>query len=420
MAGGESDGLANVARGVCGSAETGRFASDGAGRIAFVPRADSASCSGGRAAMKIAVAGGGTGGHLFPGLSVAELARERDPSTEVVFFGAERGIESWAVPKAGFELVAEKVHGIAGGSAMAAVRSIGEMVGAAVRARREIRRRGINVVIGLGGYASAPAVLAARSCGVPVVLLEQNRKPGISNRALGYLATRVCTSFESTASSFPAGKSVCTGNPLRSGFASRPPFAGRDLLLIFGGSAGARSLNRAMASALATLAKDSELLSRLAGGRLPPIVHQVGKPFVDEIGAAYAQAGIDAEVTAFIDDMPAMYARARLAVCRAGATSIAELIATGTPSVMVPLATSAGGHQLENARELETAGAARVVLDDEHCARTLAQCVAELLPSDETLGSMADRTAAMGRPGATERVLDLVVSLARVGSRPLA
>lgn len=369
-------------------------------------------------AVKLAVAGGGTGGHLFPGLSVAELARDRGVASEVVFFGAERGIESWAVPKAGFELVAEKVHGIAGGSPLAALRSILEMVGAALRARRAIRRRGIDVVIGLGGYASAPAVLAARSAGVPVVLLEQNRRPGISNRALGFLATRVCTSFESTAASFPAGKSVCTGNPLRRGFETRPSMAGRDLLLVFGGSAGARSLNRAMVTALGELSRDAALLGQLPGGRLPPVIHQVGKPFVDEIRAAYAQAGVEVDVTAFIDDMPSMYARARLAVCRAGATSIAELLATGTPSVLVPLATSAGDHQTENARELERAGAALLVADDEHCARGLAAALRRLLGDDGALVSMSDRSAAMGRPGATERVLDLVVALAGDRSGP--
>lgn len=367
--------------------------------------------------MNLAVAGGGTGGHLFPGLAVAELARERGVATGVVFFGAERGIESWAVPKAGFELVAEKVHGIAGGGPLAAVRSILEMLAATGRVRREIRRRGIDVVIGLGGYASAPAVLAARSLGVPVVLLEQNRRPGISNRALGYLATKVCTSFESTASSFPRGRSVCTGNPLRRGFAARPPMEGRDLLLVFGGSAGARSLNRAMTKALAELARDPARLGHFPGGRLPPVVHQVGKPFVDEVRAAYAEAGVAAEVTAFIDDMPAMYARARLAVCRAGATSIAELIATGTPSVMVPLATSAGDHQMENARELERAGAARVVVDDDACAASLAQALEGLLGDEAALRSMSDRAAAMGRPGAAERVLDLVASLAGPRSR---
>ena len=362
--------------------------------------------------MKLAVAGGGTGGHLFPGLAVAELARDTGAASEVVFFGAERGIESWAVPKAGFELVAEKVHGIAGGSPLAAIRSLAEMFAATARARREMRRRGIDVVIGLGGYASAPAVLAAKSLGVPVVLLEQNRRPGISNRALGWLATRVCTSFESTSSSFPKGKAVITGNPLRRGFESRPSYDGRDLLLVFGGSAGARSLNRAMTAALARIASDPPAIAAMPGGRLPPILHQVGKPFVDEITAAYAAAGIAAEVTAFIDDMPAVYARAMLAVCRAGATSIAELIATGTPSVLVPLATSAGDHQLENARELETSGASQVVKDDENCATSLVGALSQLLPDTSALRLMSDRAAAMGRPGATQRVLDIVVALA--------
>jgi len=367
--------------------------------------------------FRLAVAGGGTGGHLFPGLAVAELARERGVASDIVFFGAERGIESWAVPKAGFELVAEKVHGIAGGSPAAALKSVAEMLAAAGKARRELARRGTDVVIGLGGYASAPAVLAARSLGVPVVLLEQNRRPGISNRTLGRLATRVCTSFESTASSFPAGKVVCTGNPLRSGFAARPPMEGRDLLLVFGGSAGARSLNHGMTAALAALVRDHALVARLPGGRFPPVVHQVGKPFVEEVRAAYLVAGVAAEVTAFIDDMPSMYARARLAVCRAGATSIAELIATGTPSVLVPLSTSAGGHQLENARELETAGASCVVLDDQHCASSLERALGQLLPDDAALLLMSDRAAAMGLPGATERVLDVVAQLAATRSR---
>lgn len=358
--------------------------------------------------MKLAVAGGGTGGHLFPGLAVAELARERG-AEHVVFFGAERGIESWAVPKAGFELLADKVHGIVGSSPVAAARALLEMGAATVRARREIRRRGIDVVLGLGGYASAPAVLAARSAGVPVVILEQNRRPGISNRTLGRLATKVCTSFESSASSFPPGRAVCTGNPLRRGFAVRPPFAGRDLLLVFGGSGGARSLNRAVVAALADMAKTRPL---------PPVVHQVGKAFVDEVRAAYAAASIEADVSAFIDDMPSVYARARLAVCRAGATSIAELIATGTPSVLVPLATSAGGHQLENARELEMAGASVVVLDDESCARRLGAELERLLTDDAALLSMSDRAAAMGRPGAAERVLDILLALVGEGPAP--
>ncbi|HYD47480.1 MAG TPA: undecaprenyldiphospho-muramoylpentapeptide beta-N-acetylglucosaminyltransferase [Terriglobales bacterium] len=354
--------------------------------------------------IRLAIAGGGTGGHLFPGLAVAELARTTGAAEEVVFFGAERGIEFRVVPKAGFPLVAEKVHGIAGGGPLAAARSILEMLSATMRASRELRSRRIDVVIGLGGYASAPAVLAARLRGIPVVLLEQNREPGISNRALGYLATRICTSFEST-SSFPASKVVCTGNPLRAGFDERPPYGEhRDLLLVFGGSGGARSLNHAVVAALAELSRSR---------KLPPVLHQVGHAFVDEIRGQYAKAGVDADVVPFIDDMRSAYARARLAICRSGATSIAELIATGTPAILIPLATSAGGHQLENARTLENAGAARVVLDDQKCATSLVPTLGGLLPDTMTLTSMADRAAALGRPGAAARVLQIVTELAR-------
>ena len=370
--------------------------------------------------MKLAIAGGGTGGHLFPGLAVAELARESGAAESIVFFGAQRGIESWAVPQAGFELVAEPLHGIMRTGLTVAARALLEMSAATLRARRELSVRGIDVVLGLGGYASAPAVLAARSLGVPVVLLEQNRKPGLSNRGLGRLATRVCTSFESTVTSFPRGKASCTGNPLRRGFDDRPPYRGspRDLLLVFGGSGGARSLNRAVVAALAALARNAAASATSSPAiELPRILHQVGKPFVDEIRGAYAEAGIAAEVVAFIDDMRSVYARARLAICRAGATSIAELIATGTPSVLVPLPTSAGGHQLENAREMESFGASRVVVDDAECARTLTATLNELLADEGTLFSMAERAAACGRPGAAGRVLEKLLEVAGKTSR---
>ncbi len=361
--------------------------------------------------MKLGIAGGGTGGHLFPGLAVAECARECEPPHEVVFFGAQRGIESRAVPKAGFELLAEPVEGMVGRSPAAGVKAVAKMLAATLRVRRHCRERGIDVMMGLGGYASAPGVLAAWSCGIPVVLLEQNRIPGLSNRVLGRLATAVCTSFESGDEAFDTAKLRFTGNPLRAGLDCPPAQAARDTLLVFGGSGGARSVNRSVPAALASLAQTVAL---------PPVLHQAGAAAVAEVEAAYAAAGIEAEVLPFIDDMASAYARARLAVCRAGASSVAELIATATPALLIPLAHSAADHQLVNARELEKSGAARVIVDDADCVKNLHAALAGLLDDEAELSSMSSRAAALGRPGAAARVLAVVEAAAAGGARAAA
>lgn len=362
--------------------------------------------------MRIGFAGGGTGGHLFPGIAVAQLARENGTAESVVFFGAERGIESRAVPAAGFELLAEPLEGLVGRSPTGALRAVGRLLGALGRTRREIRRRRLDVMVGLGGYASAAAVLASWSAGVPVVLLEQNRRPGLSNRVLSRLARRVCTSFPAGADSFGPGKAVCTGNPVRSGF-ERTPHEGRSGLLVFGGSAGARSLNRALLNVFRQMHGQ--------GLELPVILHQSGSHSIDEVQEGYAAlrangARLDVTVSPFIEDMAAAYASARLAVCRAGATTVAELTCTGTPSILVPYPRAAADHQTENARELEEAGAAVLVPDDGELADGLYRALSGLLPDDGALLSMSARAADLGRPDAAKAVLDVLRDL--TGSRP--
>jgi UDP-N-acetylglucosamine--N-acetylmuramyl-(pentapeptide) pyrophosphoryl-undecaprenol N-acetylglucosamine transferase len=348
---------------------------------------------------RLAVAGGGTGGHLFPGLAVAKRALASGEAVSVVFFGSLRGIEARLVPAAGFELVAEPVEGIRGGSVLGAAKALLRLLGAVRGTRRELRRREIDVVLGLGGYASAPAVIAARLARIPVVLMEQNREPGLANRTLARLASAVCTSFEETARYLPRGRAHLTGNPVRRAIEEMPRARACDTLLVFGGSAGAVTLSRAVSGALVEIARRT---------RVPRVVHQTGAAGRDDVARVYEAAGIDAEVVEFIDDMAGAYARAMLVVCRAGATTLAELIATGTPAVMVPYPHAAGNHQLANARALETAGAAVVVEDDERAVERMTEVLGRLLESRNEIDSMAARASALRRPDAAGRVLEVV------------
>ena len=357
--------------------------------------------------VRIAFAGGGTGGHLFPGLAVAEVAKRCGDVESIVFFGAERGIESRVIPLTGFELVAQPLEGVRGRGLVEKARALRHIATGVLRARRELRRRRIDVVVGLGGYASSAAVIAARSSSIPVVLLEQNREPGLANGTLARFAAVVCTSFEDTADRLPKGLARWTGNPVRAeieeGFAARKHT--RDALLVFGGSAGALSINRAVVAALGEIV-------RAGSPRLPErILHQAGKAGLGETRAAYAKLGLHADVREFIDDMAGAYAEAKLAVCRAGATTVAELTATGTPSILVPFP-HAAAHQLANARALESTGAAVVVPEDARTAEMLAAEVSRLLASTETLDSMATAAARTGRRGAAKRVFDVISEVA--------
>ncbi len=354
--------------------------------------------------MRLAFAGGGTGGHLFPGLAVAELAVRERLATEVCFFGASRGIESRLVPQAGYELVTHDVQGLSGSGPVARAIAVLKLGAAVVSAMRQLRKRRIDVVVGLGGYASAPGVIAARLSGIAVVLLEQNRVPGMANRKLSALARAVCVSFEETMSCFPEGKCTVTGNPLRGGLEAVKPYGERTDLLVFGGSSGASNLNKAFLEAATRLGSSM---------KLPPILHQAGAAEAGLLSSAYRGTSLEVTVEPFIDDMASAYGRARLAVCRAGATTIAELAATSTPSILVPYP-GAGEHQRENAVAMVEAGAAVLVEDRNAGNGGLAEALEGLLHDQEELNSMSAAAGAVSKPGATSRVLEVIKQVAGI------
>ncbi len=352
--------------------------------------------------MRVMIAGGGTGGHLFPGIAVAEAARRRDPATAILFVGSARGIEARVVPTTGFELELLPGAPLRGRGVAGKVSALGALGSATVRARALVQRFAPDVVIGLGGYASAPAVVAGRLRHKPIVLLEQNAKPGMTTRLLARFADRVCVSFPDTASGFGPGQAVMTGNPVRAFPPSAATAATRTglTIAIVGGSAGAHRLNEAGPELRAALADVADLR----------IVHQTGVAEEAAVRARYGTTA-DVDVRAFISDMGAVYAAADLIVCRAGATTIAELAAQGLPAIFVPYPHAADDHQRANAEALVRGGAARMVLDHLATGARLAEEVRELIGDPGQLAEMRQRMRQFARPDAAERVLAVVDAL---------
>jgi UDP-N-acetylglucosamine--N-acetylmuramyl-(pentapeptide) pyrophosphoryl-undecaprenol N-acetylglucosamine transferase len=283
-------------------------------------------------------------------------------------------------------------------TASAAVR-LPASVAAAWRMLGEIRP---GLLVGVGGYASAPAVAAAWMRRVPTVLLEQNAHPGLTNRVLGRLADRICVAFPESTAYFPAERTIETGNPVRPPSAVAPERREGFSLLIFGGSAGARRLNEVGMEAVATLAR---------GGSSLHVVHQTGTAERDAVAARYHERGIEADVRVFIDDMATAYANADLVVCRAGATTLAELTALGKPAVLVPYPFAADDHQRKNAESLVARGAALQILDRELTVEGLAAAIAGLRDDPARRAAMARAAKALGRPDAAERVVDVCLDL---------
>jgi len=355
--------------------------------------------------VRVMIAAGGTGGHVFPALVVAEALAARGARVEWV--GTARGLEARLVPEAGLPLHTLPVRALRGRGAAAWLGAPFALARPLAAALALVRRLRPHVVLGMGGYAAGPAGLAAWLVRRPLVVHEQNAVPGLTNRLLAPLARRVLAGFPDA---FPPGPRVeVTGNPVRADIAALPPpearWAGRSgppRLLVLGGSQGARALNEALPAALA----------RLAPGERPEVRHQAGARAAEAVRAAYARAGVAAEVTAFVEDMAEAYGWADLAVARAGALTVAELAAAGLGALLVPYPHAVDDHQRANARWLERAGAAEVVrepLDPD----ALAGRLRALLAGRAGLLARAQAARRLARPDAAARVAEACLEVAR-------
>jgi UDP-N-acetylglucosamine--N-acetylmuramyl-(pentapeptide) pyrophosphoryl-undecaprenol N-acetylglucosamine transferase len=351
----------------------------------------------------VLIAAGGTGGHLFPGIAVAEEIRRRDSAARIVFVGTRRGLESRLVPRAGYELETLPVLPLNAVGFVRAFRGACALPWALVRAAGLVLRLRPLAVLGVGGYAGGPVVLAAALLGVPTLVLEPNARPGFTNRVLRPFVRKAACAYEETRHYFGA-KGVLTGNPVRGGFVT-PPRAARKTpltLLAFGGSQGSRVLNRTLVEALAYLPGPDRLR----------IVHQTGEAMTGEVRSAYAAARREATVLPFIDDMEARVAEADLVVARAGATTCAELTTAGRAAVLVPFAGAADDHQVTNARALARGGAARMIEERDLSPESLGRAVADLVSRPDVLQAMEEASRALGRPDAATRVAQLVEQVA--------
>jgi UDP-N-acetylglucosamine--N-acetylmuramyl-(pentapeptide) pyrophosphoryl-undecaprenol N-acetylglucosamine transferase len=362
--------------------------------------------------MRLLVAGGGTGGHLFPGIAIAEEVVRRGGG-EVLFVGTSRGIETRAVPAAGYALETLEVSGLKRMGLGGTLRGLVRLPLALLRSFAILRRFRPDVVVGVGGYASGPLVLAAALGGYATAIQEQNSVPGITNRVLGRLVKVVFTAFEDAARCFPAGKLERLGNPVRAKIVSALEGASatttptdRLRILVVGGSQGARAVSELVTTAAPQLASAGVDFS---------LVHQTGQADLERITERYQALGLAgrATVTAFIDDMAAAYANADVVVARAGALTLAELAIAGRPAILIPLPTAADDHQSKNAARFAEAGAALLLDQRKATAEDLAAALRDLAHQRDKRDAMATAMRALARPRAAQAIVDRLEDLAR-------
>jgi UDP-N-acetylglucosamine--N-acetylmuramyl-(pentapeptide) pyrophosphoryl-undecaprenol N-acetylglucosamine transferase len=356
--------------------------------------------------MRIVIAGGGTGGHLFPGIAIAEEFISRDKQAKVVFIGTQKGIESKLLGGAGYELRTIDVEGIKGRGIKALVKGCYQIPQSMWQSGRILKQFRPEIVIGVGGYASGPAVLAAHFMGMPTAIAEQNAVPGITNRILGKFADKIFVTYAETAELFSQGKVLVSGNPVRAAFTGmrnrQKAEKGFYQLLIFGGSQGAAAINKSVVEMLPKLQRMKNKVR---------ILHQTGAREVESIRAAYDHYGIAADVAAFIVDMADAYRQADLIICRAGATSLAEITKAGKAPILIPFPFATNDHQTRNAEALADKGAAIMINEKDLNGNKLLEVVEELLSDPKKLHLMEENSAKLGDINAAATIVDACLEL---------
>jgi UDP-N-acetylglucosamine--N-acetylmuramyl-(pentapeptide) pyrophosphoryl-undecaprenol N-acetylglucosamine transferase len=357
--------------------------------------------------LGVVIAGGGTGGHLFPGIAIAQAFCAFNPGSRILFVGSGRPLELKVVPAAGFAHETIRVEGLKGRGRLNQLVALSKLPGAVFRSLGILRRFGADLLVGVGGYAAGPVVLAARMMGVTCVLQEQNLFPGITNRALARFAREIYVSFPETRAHFGAARVRVTGNPVReellqtvesescpTGEPTSPkqPFT----VVILGGSQGAHAINMAMIDMLPLLEKKDTLR----------FIHQTGSEDEVRVRGAYEKYETDAVVAPFFDNMAELYGQADLIICRAGATTVAELTALGKAAVFVPYPYAADDHQTLNARAMEEKGAAKMVPQEALTGKWLRDTIIDFANRPDTLHGMAAKAKKIGRPHAAREIVE--------------
>jgi UDP-N-acetylglucosamine--N-acetylmuramyl-(pentapeptide) pyrophosphoryl-undecaprenol N-acetylglucosamine transferase len=345
------------------------------------------------------MAGGGTGGHVIPALAVARELRTR--GHRVVFIGTQRGVESRLVPQAGFPLELIQIGGLKGIGPVGKLTSLAKLV---VSTARELKRERPAAVFSMGGFVAGPPVIAAMLRRIPVVAMEPNAVPGIMNRYTARWVSRALITFPETAKFFPASRTELTGLPVREEFFHLAPLpaAGKFTILITGGSQGSRTLNQAARQSW-PLFQQSTVPIR--------ILHQAGTADAAALARDFAATGLEGQVSAFFEDMPASFSQANLIICRAGAGAVSELAAAGKPSVLIPFPFAADDHQLKNAESFANAGAALLVLDRDWTGQRLFETVRQLISDPNILKIMSEAAKRLAKPGAAQRAADILENI---------
>jgi UDP-N-acetylglucosamine--N-acetylmuramyl-(pentapeptide) pyrophosphoryl-undecaprenol N-acetylglucosamine transferase len=351
--------------------------------------------------VRILIAGGGTGGHLFPAVALADAFMEKEPKSRIEFVATSRILDSRILGKRGFAFKILEVEGIKGKGSAGKIDALFRLPKAFRRSLEMIGAFRPDVVLGVGGYVSGPLVLAAWIKGIPSAIQEQNSIPGMTNRWLGKITDRVFCAFEECAAYFPKEKIRLTGNPLRQELrqTAQPEVApsGSLTLLILGGSQGAHAINMALIDSLAELIPFKEEIT---------FIHQTGEKDADPVALAYQEKGFRHRVAAFISDMPGAYAQADMIISRAGAMSVSEITALGKPSLLIPFPFAANNHQEYNARSLVKAGAAEMILEKDLRPGLLSERIRAWLADRTQLIDMGDKARSLGRLAAAEEIVE--------------